>query len=149
MQANQANDSHALALAAGFENLKTRLLLECLNETPESETHALIIRQASEAALLARQSEYPLLTFPCLFAEKALAAIAEARRQARHYWSSLQPPAPTRTVPAGLAPRRSAHGQRGAAPESLDPGSYLILMRQHHGKTCRPRLPLAARAAMA
>jgi hypothetical protein len=65
--------------------LKQRLLLECLNQTPESETHALIMRQANEAALLAWLSAYPLLTFPCLFEERAASATEQARRQARVY----------------------------------------------------------------
>jgi hypothetical protein len=75
--------------------LKQRLLLWRLNETPESEIHALIIRQANEAAFLALLTLYPLLTFPCLFEERAAAATEQARRKARLYWRGLelQPPA--------------------------------------------------------
>jgi hypothetical protein len=71
------------------------LLLRRLNETPESETHALIMRQANEAAFLAWLTQYPLLTFPCLFEERAAAATEQARRQARLYWNGLElhPPA--------------------------------------------------------
>jgi hypothetical protein len=76
-------------LTASFVVLKQRLLLEYLNQTPESETHALIMRQANEAALLAWLSSYPLLTFPCLFQERAAAATEQARRQARVYWNGL------------------------------------------------------------
>ena len=72
-----------------FVVLKQRLLLECLNQTPEPETHALIMRQANEAALLAWLSSYPLLTFPCLFEERAASATEQARRQARIYWNGL------------------------------------------------------------
>jgi hypothetical protein len=72
-----------------FVVLKHRLLLECLNQTPEPETHALIMRQANEAALLAWLSSYPLLAFPCLFEERAASATEQARRQARIYWNGL------------------------------------------------------------
>ena len=143
MQSNQAQEPHALALAARFDNLKTRLLLQRLNETPESETHASIIKQANEAALLAWLSGYPLLAFPCVFEERALAAAEHARRQARRYWTNLHPPAPAHAVPEGQVMCRGAHSQTGAAPKSLTPGSYLMLIREHHGKTCRPRHPLS------
>ena len=72
-----------------FVVLKQRLLLECLNQTPEPETHALIMRQASEAGLLAWLSSYPFLTFPCLFEERAVSATEQARRQSRIYWNGL------------------------------------------------------------
>ncbi len=143
MQSNQAQEPHALALAARFDNLKTRLLLQRLNETPGSETHASIIKQANEAALLAWLSGYPLLAFPCLFEERALAATEHARRQARRYWTKLQSPAPAHAVLESQVMARRAHSQMGAARNSLTPGSYLMLIREHHGKTCRPRHPLS------
>jgi hypothetical protein len=81
--------------AMRFGILKQRLLLQRLNEVPDATTHALVIRQANEAALLAWLTQYPLLTFPCLFEERAAAATAQARRQGRLYWNGLelQPPA--------------------------------------------------------
>ena len=80
-----------------FGMLKQHLLLRRLNDTPESETHALIMRQADEAALLAWLTPFPLLTFPCLFEERAAQALEQARRLARRYWTGLelQPPACT------------------------------------------------------
>jgi hypothetical protein len=75
--------------AERFKILKQRLVLECLNATPGTETHALLMREANEAALLAWLSAYPLLTFPCLFEERAAAATEQARRQARLYWNGL------------------------------------------------------------
>jgi hypothetical protein len=72
-------------LVRRFGILKQRLLLERLDETPESETHALIMQEAKEAALEAWLSSYPLLTFPCLFEERASAATERARREARRY----------------------------------------------------------------
>jgi hypothetical protein len=95
MQAMAAETRLDDGVAKRFGILKQRLLLGRLNETPESETHALIMRQADEAALLAWLTLYPLLTFPCLFEEKAAAATEQARRQARLYWQGLelQPPA--------------------------------------------------------
>jgi hypothetical protein len=89
MQANGKADKPDHGVAMRFAMLKQRLLLQRLNETPESETHALIIRQANEAALLAWLSAYPLLTFPCLFEERTAAATEQARRQAHVYWNGL------------------------------------------------------------
>ena len=89
MQPTETKDAHPPGVAARFVVLKTRLLLECLNQTPESETHALIMRQANEAALLAWLSAYPLLTFPCLFEERAAATTEQARRRACVYWDGL------------------------------------------------------------
>jgi hypothetical protein len=85
-------------MAARFAILKQRLLLQRLNETPESETHALIMRQANEASLVAWLSSYPLLTFPCLFEEQAAAAIEQARRKARLYWDDLGAETPVRAA---------------------------------------------------
>jgi hypothetical protein len=95
MQAIEAESRLGHEVATQFGILKQRLLLRRLNETPESETHALIMRQANEAALLACLTSYPLLVFPCLFEERAAASTEQARRQARLYWQDLelQPPA--------------------------------------------------------
>jgi len=81
-------------VARWFGILKQRLLLRRLNETPDPATHLLIIRQANDAAFLACLTQYPLLTFPCLFEERAAAATDRARRQERRYWNSLELPAP-------------------------------------------------------
>jgi hypothetical protein len=83
MQATETQTRLDHGVVARFGILKQRLLLRRLNETPESETHALIMRQADEAAFLACLTQYPLLTFPCLFEERAAAATEQARRQAR------------------------------------------------------------------
>jgi hypothetical protein len=102
MQPNETKVAHPHGMAARFVVLKTRLLLECLNQTPESETHALIMRQANEAALLAWLSSYPLLTFPCLFEEKVASVTEQARRQACVYWNGLGAETPARAAqPAG------------------------------------------------
>ena len=71
------------------------LQMQRLNETAESEIHALIMRQADEAAFLAWLTLYPLLTFPCLFEERAAAATEQARRRARLYWNGLELHRPT------------------------------------------------------
>ena len=75
--------------------LRQRLLLQRLNEAPDLTTHVLIMRQANEAGFLAWLTSYPLLTFPCLFEERAATATEQAQRQARLYWNGLeaQPPA--------------------------------------------------------
>jgi len=69
-----------------FEQLKTRLLLEWLEESaPElaanGEAQNRVRRAAGEAAALAWVTQYPLLVFPLLFAEKAGAALVQAQRQ--------------------------------------------------------------------
>ena len=95
MQAIEAETKLGHKAATQLGILKQRLLLRRLNETPESEIHALIIRQANEAAFLAWLTFYPLLTFPCLFEERTVAATELAQRQTRLYWKGLelQPPA--------------------------------------------------------
>jgi hypothetical protein len=90
MEAIEVETKLGQGLVARFGILKQQLLLRRLNETPESETHALIMREADEAALLACLTCYPLLTFPCLFEERAAAAIEQARRRARLYWNGLE-----------------------------------------------------------
>ena len=82
-------------IAVRFGMLRQQLLLQQLREAPDSATHALIMRQANEAAFLAWLTPYPLLTFPCLFEERAVAATEQARRQARLYWHGLELEAPT------------------------------------------------------
>jgi len=98
MQASGKTERAGYGVAQEFSILKQRLLLERLNATPESETHALIMRQANEAALLAWLSSYPLLTFPCLFEERAAAAAEQAHRQARLYWNGLEAETPARAA---------------------------------------------------
>jgi len=98
MQPNARANEADRRLAETFAVLRQRLLLERLNETPESETHALLMRQANEAGFLAWVSSYPLLTFPCLFEERASVAMEKARRQARLYWSGLEPTTPAHLI---------------------------------------------------
>ena len=91
MQAIETKARMDTGTATRFNVLKQRLLLQRLNEVPDSATHALIIRQANEAAFLACLTLYPLLSFPCLFEERAAAATEQARREARVYWNGLNP----------------------------------------------------------
>jgi hypothetical protein len=95
MQAIEAEARLEDGVAQRLGILKQRLLLQRLNEVPNSATHVLVIRQANEAAFLACRTPYPLLTFPCLLEEGAAAATEQARRRARLYWKGLQlaPPA--------------------------------------------------------
>ena len=98
MQAIEAKAKMDNGTATRFGVLKQRLLLQRLNEVPDSATHALIIRQANEAAFLSCLTLYPLLTFPCLFEERAVAATEQARRQAHLYWNGLDLQAPARAA---------------------------------------------------
>jgi hypothetical protein len=89
MQTNGKTDGMDRGMADKLANLKQRLLLEHLNATPGFETHAVIMLEANEAAALAWLSSYPLLTFPCLFEERAAAATEHSLREARLYWEGL------------------------------------------------------------
>lgn len=64
-----------------FERLKSRLLLETLQEVWEPEFNSQLRRAANEAAALAWVTGFPLLVFPVLFAEKAEAALVQTERQ--------------------------------------------------------------------
>jgi hypothetical protein len=66
---------------AEFERLKARLLAEQLPGPGETQKDSTLRRAANEAAALAWVSQYPLLVFPVLFAEKAEAALFRAERQ--------------------------------------------------------------------
>ncbi len=90
MQAIESEAGMDYGIAARFGILKQRLLLQRLNEVPDSATHDQIIRQANEAAFMSWLTKYPLLTFPCLFEERALAAAEQARCQAHLYWKGLE-----------------------------------------------------------
>ena len=72
-----------------FETLKLLLLLARLDRVPMSEQHLLIIDAADSAAELARTTRYPRLLFPCLFAERADAALEQERVRSRNYWGRL------------------------------------------------------------
>jgi hypothetical protein len=66
-----------------FEHLKARLLRESLAHDLESKLNSQLRRAANEAAALAWLTHYPLLVFPVLFEEKALAVFNVAARQKR------------------------------------------------------------------
>jgi hypothetical protein len=123
MQPNQAQEPHGPTLAATFANLKSRLVLQRLNEAPEPETHASIMKQANEAALLAWLSGYPLLAFPCLFEERAIATTEQARRHARRYWNNLPPPNSPHVLREAQAAWRQALSQTKAARTTSDPAA--------------------------
>ena len=65
-----------------FAVLKNRLLLRVLDETPNTEFHATIMREARESANVAGMTEFPLLLFPCLFEERTSAARELLQRRA-------------------------------------------------------------------
>ena len=64
-----------------LDRLKDRLLKRLLNETTEPELNAPLRRAANEAAGLAWLTPFPLLVFPTLLEEKALAAKFQETRQ--------------------------------------------------------------------
>jgi hypothetical protein len=75
--------------ARWVEVLKYRLLLRLLDQSLP-ELHALLIREADEAASLAGRTRFPLLVFPCLFEERVAAALERHRLQLRNYWRTLE-----------------------------------------------------------
>ena len=64
-----------------FEQLKSRLLLEKLDELEEPEFNSRLRRAANEAAALAWVTAYPLLVFPSLFEERTEAALGRSELQ--------------------------------------------------------------------
>ncbi len=76
-----------------FELLRWRLLLRRLDSIQSSELHALVIREAHRAAVLASATSFPWLLFPCLFEERVDAALTRHARDAELYWKDLYSPA--------------------------------------------------------
>jgi hypothetical protein len=76
-----------------FELLRWRLLLLRLESLQGSELHALAIREAQVSAILACETAFPGLLFPCLFEERVEAALARQAREVSRYWRELRPPA--------------------------------------------------------
>jgi hypothetical protein len=64
-----------------FEQLKSRLLLEKLEELEEPEFNSRLRRAANEAAALAWVTAYPLLVFPALFEERSAVALGRTGLQ--------------------------------------------------------------------
>jgi hypothetical protein len=64
-----------------LDQLKTRLLKQLLNQTPDPSLNAPLRRAANEAAGLAWLTPFPLLLFPTLLEEKAAVAARQQVRQ--------------------------------------------------------------------
>jgi hypothetical protein len=75
--------------ARWLEVLKHRVLLRYLDQAFLHESHAVLIREADEAVILAWLTGVPLLVFPCLFEERAAVAFERQRLQLRNYWRAL------------------------------------------------------------
>ncbi len=67
-----------LAEESRFEQLKSRLLLEKIEEVEDPEGNSRLRRAANEAAALAWVTPYPLLVFPELFGERADAVLVSS-----------------------------------------------------------------------
>ncbi len=65
-----------------LEALKARLLRQLLADTNSALENTALRRAANDAAALAWLTRFPLLLFPVLLEEKALAALKQARKQA-------------------------------------------------------------------
>ena len=68
-------------LESEFEQLKDQLLAEQLHLATTAELYAPLRRAANEAAAVAWATLFPLLVFPALFEEKAVAVAQQAKRQ--------------------------------------------------------------------
>ena len=75
-----------------FELLRWRLLLRRLDQLENCELHALVIREARAATELARATPFPWLVFPCLFEERADAALEGEAQRSTLYWRELNAP---------------------------------------------------------
>ena len=90
-EVNPAPPTHFRATQeSGLDQLKHRLLQEFLYERTGPKFNAYVRRAANEAAALAWVTPYPLLVFPELFEEKAVAALHQAERQANVRRRSLE-----------------------------------------------------------
>ena len=78
--------------------LKLRLLLHTLDQVPASESHALLIQEASVAEAKAIDTSFPELVFPCLFQERVVAALELDQRRNRNYWRLETPTEESSTV---------------------------------------------------
>jgi hypothetical protein len=72
-----------------FDLLRMRLLLQRLNDEPNSALHLRIIREAESAAAQAARTPYPGLIFPCLFEECVRLAAEQHRQRSSAYWGDL------------------------------------------------------------
>ena len=64
-----------------LERLKDRLLKNLLDDTTDADQNVLLRRAANDAAALAWVTNFPLLLFPELLAEKVRAALVQRERQ--------------------------------------------------------------------
>jgi hypothetical protein len=71
--------------------LKMRLVLQVLEQVPDTALHALIILEAEAALSTAVRTGFPLLIFPCLFAEHVTQALRLAAQRSKTYWRLLTP----------------------------------------------------------
>ena len=70
--------------------LKMRLMLQALDQVPYSELHVTIMLEAKLACAQAASIGFPMLLFPCLFAERVEQALElEAERRSR-YWQRAE-----------------------------------------------------------
>lgn len=67
--------------------LKCTLVLRQLDDIPDATLHARILDQGEAAMTLARQTAFPILVFPCLFEERAVAVLWENRQRMDRYWN--------------------------------------------------------------
>ncbi len=79
-------------MEANLEVLKLRLLLGRLEQVSKANLHAHIIREAHLSSALARATGYPLLLFPCLFEERATAALDQGEQLEDRYWQQFARP---------------------------------------------------------
>jgi hypothetical protein len=69
--------------------LKLRMLLQALDQVPDSGQHPLVIREAELASVLAARTAFPELVFPLLFEERVASALAGEERRRKRYWGLM------------------------------------------------------------
>lgn len=77
-----ANDRMSAAFPSALEALKAKLLHQALQTFCEAHFESPLRHAAEQAARLALATEYPLLTFPELFRELAIPAMAKSEFRA-------------------------------------------------------------------
>lgn len=69
--------------------LKLRLLLQALDQVPDTELHATIIREADLTGRQAATLGFATLIFPCLFAERVVHLVHLEEERRRLYWQRM------------------------------------------------------------
>ena len=110
-----------------FNLLKARMLLQKLDDVPDSGLHPLIIQEAETASADARSTRFPLLVFPCLFEERVRRALESDTRRLGLYWRALASAAECQEPNVLSASRVNAESYSWALPGGFFAAALTLL----------------------